>query len=87
MEEIMLNLSEFSHNHPPSGANLLVTIYQTWIFGNMQSCLYMDPMVKSCFDFCSLSRRIGFLRSLFGFRTESNRIFTQDTCCIVVCVW
>ncbi len=85
----MLNLSAFNHNHHASRVKMVAKFIRRGIrvLGNMRSCLYMDPMVKSCFDFCSLSRRIGFLRSLFGFRTESNRIFTQDTCCIVVCVW
>jgi hypothetical protein len=35
MEEIMLKLSEFCHNHHPSGVKMLAKIYSTWIFGNI----------------------------------------------------
>jgi hypothetical protein len=34
-EETMLNLSVFSHNHRPSGVNLLAKNNQTWIFGTI----------------------------------------------------
>ena len=33
----MLKLSEFSHNHQPSGVKLLAKKYQTWNFGIRRS--------------------------------------------------
>jgi len=37
MEEIMLNSSEFSHHHHPSGVNFVGNNHQMWIFRLIKS--------------------------------------------------